>query len=378
MRLLKKIIAKTKDYENSHPKATNRALAISVAALMSMLGYVTYINHLTKQSIAELKNHQALYGTIENPSYIIDTDQKIIFPTLEDELRKAHPQYAKLDEISADLEKHESKLEMYRMALANKPEASITSKFRLKFFEDSTLANAFDIILPTQIPFDFFKSDKALVMLRKSVTELDNISSQVSKYGDIIQNGNSLFRELTGKPIPKTLEVQIKKIEQEHDAMDIVQGYHASGSDEVVFDDKGYEVSLMVYLHELGHVCFQGTEARRYNNLTSKKPSNFEEVGIMEESAAYLFMFAGITELKQKYPELGQCLESFALADRYSFVKQYKEGSDEEHRKGFALASALLAHFGGDVKLAFNYLSTRNQLNQLDPEIVKSYNDYRD
>ncbi|GAI29321.1 unnamed protein product, partial [marine sediment metagenome] len=181
-----------------------------------------------------------------------------------------------------------------------------------------------------------------------------------TKKTEIISSCNYIFKKLTGHEIPSGLKIDFSKLSSE------ICGLHNCSKDSITLNtQKNAFSNLWALFHELGHACYQGLEESHRNY-------GYEEFA-MEEAAAYLFMLAGIQEIKKTNVSLGKDMEVYSSNNRFYFLKEYENRQEESHADGWALVDALLNFFNGNISKSYNYLSTKNELNQLNAPILDYY-----
>ncbi len=384
LRKLKERLDALDKWGSKHKKRIILPLLAIGIGLSGFFGFLEYKHQ--KYS----KEHPKIYGNLLNPSFTIRTQEELFFSPLEQELAAARPQYAIFEEISNQLDKLQENLKTYQTEipveekLEKERGAKLSSLEAIKEYldEDEPLSKYGEIKrefrddllkldeygLPLQLSFVDFNDNsdtqRLLDELELIILTRRSIRDKESRYGDFSEFSERLFQEMTGKKKPASLEIKLKDIKDEK-----VLGVHDALNEKIEQRDKGYESSLLTRFHELGHASYQGQE-ETYVKRT-------EEVKFLEESAAYLFEIAGSQMVKKQNQELGDSMEMILSINRIEFIKEYSQGSNEEHAVGWAFANALINYFKGDIKESFNYISTRNKLNQFDPAIIRTFESYR-
>ena len=75
-----------------------------------------------------------------------------------------------------------------------------------------------------------------------------------------------IFKEMTGKPIPEKMKLNITQIEKNNEDY-VTLGKHRFKSQDINIADFGYEMSLATLMHELGHGMHQGQEESYKNSV---------------------------------------------------------------------------------------------------------------
>ena len=379
-----KVKKKSKRVFNTVVRLISTAVVIASTVVLSYSAYNFYKTN---------KLYQKTMSILKESAYPIQYNLQLHFPTLEDELKDAHSSYKEIAKCSQELDSIEARIKEYESQFpAAKSEfyrirkqmfdrkiwnfdGSKTKYWELmtKLSKDMTKVEFYPMEIDYVPHLDDYEFNMKLISSKIRSLKEKTIKSEESKYGNLIIFGKEVFQKLTNRQLPDDFNILIKKVNSPDNPYRIGQS-HAT-KQLIEFEDWGYGISLTSYLHELGHINYKGEEINVFERLNNK-PIN-EDVRFMEEAAAYLFELAGTEIVKQKHPELGKNMETYVLFDRIEKIKEYKEGSEKNHSKGWTLASAILSEFDGDAKTAFNYILSKRKLNDLDSNIINRYNSYR-
>ncbi|MBD3303681.1 hypothetical protein GF343_00920 [Candidatus Woesearchaeota archaeon] len=192
--------------------------------------------------------------------------------------------------------------------------------------------------------------------------QLSRSSSLADKYGDVQDYARKLFEEMTEKPLPEGVTINIEEIAEKEVAglANFLQG-------SVKSEDAHYARVLMVMMHELGHLSAQQRETAYFS--LNPFSAGSREVTLLEEACAYAFEIAAAYKLMESNEELGKTSRAAIFLYTRDFAQEYFKGESEYHREAMAIADAAVTVFG-DAAKAYNYLAAEARPGELDPRIT--------
>ena len=315
------------------------------------------------------KEHQAQFGTIEQPAYSITTtfqesdDFKQIenyYAVCEDVVADERDVIAQLDEIyEQELSTFNSVNEAFQQ-INTLPEAQQTSRL-------SELRRACrTIVVRSQLFRLDFEYRHALLM--KDINSIgDLLSGQESVDFNPHQISMQLFQQLTGKSFPDNVNFVHEQQRQN------VGGYHNPLGG--IISSKGIQNlgELMILLHEEGHVIAQQSE-QNTRGLTSLFTTINPDVKVLEEACAYAFVDASARILTDE--NIATALKFYFESYISRFAQKYYENdpvAEDEHYPAAALFLATREVYD-DPARTFNQLATASSLSSLPPEILDEMN----
>jgi len=336
--------------------------ALSIVKSAAFYGAIAYWLHRA----ATRPEHQATYGTLEDSTYIIREKIPVFMPSLESQL--ATP--VSFEEKEKSLTEFEKKFNELRPQIseAKQTDQSLAAKKKhLELFDRLFELKGYEIAWQDEF--------SAIEDMRESYPDFDEYTA---KYGDVTGFGKKIFEEMTARKLPKNLKFTNDPLIPNSIVRKILgcdfEGYHDFLLEEIYVDQDrvSYVSQLLTVLHELGHAAYQGQEESHY-----AVKGNIFSVAPMEEAAAYLSMMAGTNAIAKQFPELAEEAKIHLSKQRAKHIENYQNGSDECHDKGFTLAESIASEFGYDYAAAFNYLLSRNRMDDLSPDIIAKLDSFR-
>ena len=182
----------------------------------------------------------------------------------------------------------------------------------------------------------------------------------VACYGLPEEYAKRIFRDLTGKDLPASVELSIKDFEDPH-----IMGWANPMRGEVAARDSHYARLVHVYSHELGHIICQQDEELFFSG---GDPTKRDHVWLLEEAAAFSFQRAAATVIPDE--ELRKvALGDFAnfsesmLSHFYSTDLADRQTDLACHAEALAISDAALTVFASQTD-AFNHLATAEKIDQ--------------
>ena len=313
------------------PESSRSALGLSRRSLrvLSWIAVIALSDFGTRQ-VFKLQSDK-VYGTLQNPKYKIPSTSKL---SANEAL--AHKLDSWIEAACGENRYFLARLEELRQ-LENIAPAALVNHDRLgqlcqEFFPPETATGSFEIIDPE--PFE-------------------------SEFGDPEILARELFKELTGKELPKIVSVSEQKLER-------YGGYNQILSHTVVVDNsREYFTKVGIYLHEFGHIA---SLAREYAGFRSPffLASHLPTAKAREEAAAYLFQEAAAQLIEDP------TLRSLAAPGFPGMLQLHYQGGfdgSEYHAHGIEIADAAVTIFGC-LAQAFNHVAYADQLDPTIFEII--------
>ena len=189
-------------------------------------------------------------------------------------------------------------------------------------------------------------------------------NAYVEMYGDPIQKAKDIAHRMTKKRLPLTLQMKYVDSFKERlkDGTQKVGDHNFIDSKIRVLKTNSYISVLATALHEIGHAIYMG------NEISDQSPGN----DVFEEAAAYAFMVAGLVEYAKMHPENQDVAKLDISLRNLGHMIDYRNGSEEEHDRGWATTRTIAEHFNGDYAKAFNYLLDKQKWEDLDTRMLSS------
>lgn len=321
----------------------------------------------------DILKHKAEYGTLENPNYTRVEGNKTCFREYWDELLEERLGIKNFDEFDNKLENLAKKLKEYTERIQT---IDGNDKAEVLKFKTEVSRNMMDML-----ELKIKGGEEQVDVWKKSLDYFFKIVHKKEGYDNkrIVELGNTIFKRLTGKNVPK--EVNVSFVNSLGD--EGIAGETGSIDNKIAIVGIFFEHDLLTYEHELGHLVYQGAEAYAFQGLIADRwvmgwPSNKIRIGSMEEAAASLFELGCLEEARKMGLKEYRDIRDVILTRRLGYLHKYFKGSEEKHVRGWVLAEVLLDYCEGDSGKAFNLLCKVNKINELPKEVVLNYENFRE